>query len=128
MRNRFEELVRLVMTAAGVTNDKMVFKIPYPYEGTEKLFSCETDMMLSSKKSIQSTPDHINKNEVVVSLKTSSKDRMGKIFLDKLLMEKFSKHPVKVIGIFLNDVQRKKSDGISYTPVSRAIKATCFSV
>jgi len=45
--------------------------------------------------------------EIVVSLKTTSKDRMGKIFLDKLLMQKFAGHSVKVIGIFLNDVQIK---------------------
>jgi len=43
---------------------------------------------------------------------------MGKIFLDKLLMQKFAKHPVKVVGIFLNDVQRKNTDKISYTLVS----------
>ena len=33
-------------------------------------------------------------------------------------MEKFSEHPVKVIGIFLNDVQRKETEKISYTFVS----------
>ena len=43
---------------------------------------------------------------------------MGKIFLDKLLMQKFADHPVKVVGIFLNDVQRKEEKNISYTFVS----------
>ena len=43
---------------------------------------------------------------------------MGKIFLDKLLMQKFADHSVKVIGIFLNDVQRKNTKQISYTFVS----------
>ena len=43
---------------------------------------------------------------------------MGKIFLDKLLMQKFADHSVKVIGIFLNDVQRKDTKQISYTFVS----------
>jgi len=33
--------------------------------------------------------------------------RKVKFFPDKLLMEKFANHPVKVVGIFLNDVQRK---------------------
>lgn len=116
--NRFEELVRLVMTAASITNGKVVFKIPYPSEGDEKMFSCETDMMLSGSDQLQSTPESIDESEIVVSLKTSSKDRMGKIFLDKMLMEQFSSHPVKVVGIFHNDVQRKKKDNISYTFVS----------
>ena len=60
----------------------------------------------------------IDDKEVVVSLKTTSKDRMGKIFLDKLLMQKFAGHSVKVIGIFLNDVQRKETKQISYTFLS----------
>lgn len=61
---------------------------------------------------------YINKKEIVVSVKTTSKDRMGKMFMDKILLEKFVGHELKVIGIFLNDVQRKGNDNISYTLVS----------
>jgi hypothetical protein len=43
---------------------------------------------------------------------------MGKMFIDKMLLERFIGHPQKVIGIFLNDVQRKETDNISYTLVS----------
>ncbi len=116
--NRFEELIRLVICQLGVTNTKMVFKIPYPSENGRKLYSCETDLVVSPHASIQSSTTTIDTNEIVISLKTTSKDRMGKIFLDKLLMEEFANHPVKVIGVFLNDVQRKESAGISYTFVS----------
>lgn len=116
--NRFEELIRNVVSQAGITNDKVVFKIPYPSEEGEKLYSCETDIILSPHERVKSNIKTINEDEIVISLKTSSKDRMGKIFLDKLLMQKFAEHPVKVIGIFLNDVQRKNTDKISYTFVS----------
>jgi len=116
--NRFEEFIRLVVTATGVTNEKIVFKIPYPTDEGEKLYSCETDMVLSNTTTVESSQENIAEAEIVVSLKTSSKDRMGKIFLDKMLMEKFAGHPVKVIGIFHNDVQRKDQAGISYTFVS----------
>ncbi len=75
-------------------------------------------MILSPFQEIQSGTKNIDERELVLSLKTSSKDRMGKIFLDKLLMEKFAEHPVKVAGIFLNDVQRKEEENISYTFVS----------
>lgn len=34
---------------------------------------------------------------------------MTKIFVDKMLMEKIAKHPVKIVGISLNDIQRKNS-------------------
>lgn len=116
--NRFEELIRLAIKLLGVTSDKIVFKIPYPSEEGEKLYSCETDLIISPHESIQSTTRLVSSDEVVISLKTSSKDRMGKIFLDKLLMEKFANHPVKVVGIFLNDVQRKGEDSVNYTFVS----------
>ncbi len=116
--NRFEELIRLVLSQVGISNDNIVFKIPYPSENGEKLYSCETDIVVSPHSVVKSNTKAINKDEFIVSLKTTSKDRMGKIFLDKLLMEKFAKHPVKVVGIFLNDVQRQKTDKISYTLVS----------
>ncbi len=116
--NRFEELIRLIVTRASVSNKKVVFKIPYPTDEGEKMYSCETDMILSPLRKVQSDTKKIDSREIVVSLKTSSKDRMGKIFLDKLLMERFAGHPVKVIGIFLNDVQRKEAKNISFTFVS----------
>jgi len=116
--NRFEELIRNIFSQAGVTNDKVVFKIPYPSEEGDKYYSCETDIILSPHERVKSNTKTINEDEIVISLKTTSKDRMGKIFLDKLLMQKFPEHPVKVVGIFLNDVQRKNTDKISYTFVS----------
>lgn len=116
--NRFEELIRLIVTELGIKNNKIVLKIPYPSEDGEKLYSCETDIVLSPQSSVKSGAKSIEENEIVISLKTSSKDRMGKIFLDKLLMQKFAEHSVKVVGIFLNDVQRKETKQISYTFVS----------
>ena len=76
--NRFEELIRLIITELGVKNDKVVFKIPYPSEQGEKQYSCETDIILSPHKSIKSKTKSIDNKEIVVSLKTTSKDRMGK--------------------------------------------------
>lgn len=46
---------------------------------------------------------------------------MPKIFIDKILMERFVGHSVRIVGISLNDVQRKEDKGdtkISYTFVS----------
>jgi hypothetical protein len=61
---------------------------------------------------------YITDNEVIVSVKTTSKDRMGKMFMDKILLERFVGHDLKVIGIFLKDVQRKGERDISFTLVS----------
>ncbi len=115
--NRFEELIRHTISSIGIANKKVVLKIPYD-ENSKSVYSCETDMVFSPFEEVKSNSSSIHPDEVVVSLKTSSKDRMGKIFIDKLLMERFVEHPVKVVGIFLNDVQRKESDNISSTFVS----------
>ena len=113
--NRFEELIRLIVSEIGIRNKKVVLKIPY---GEGHTYSAETDLIFSPFESVRSDNSKLDPKEVVVSLKTSSKDRMGKIFIDKLLMQRFVQHDVKVIGIFLNDVQRKEEGGISFTFVS----------
>jgi len=113
--NRFEDLISLLVSQIGVNNEKIVLKIPYEDDG---IYSCETDFVFSPHEKVRSNSSTIDKNEVVVSLKTSSKDRMGKIFIDKILMSKFVQRDVKVIGIFLNDIQRKEQEKVSYTFVA----------
>lgn len=116
--NRFEELIRCVFTEIGISNKKLVLSIPYKSEKGNKYYKSENDIVLSPYNSVKSTSKMLDPKEVVVSVKTTSKDRMGKMFLDKILLEKFVNHPQKIIGIFLNDVQRKDTDNISYTLVS----------
>lgn len=77
----------------------------------------ENELVLSDAAEL-AAQKYINSDEIVVSVKTTSKDRMGKMFMDKILLEKFVGHSLKVIGIFLNDVQRKGTNNISYTLVS----------
>jgi hypothetical protein len=74
--------------------------------------------LVLSEEAEEAAEKYINTREIVVSVKTTSKDRMGKMFMDKILLERFVGHDLKVIGIFLNDVQRKGDDNISYTLVS----------
>jgi len=116
--NRFEELIKSIFTEIGISNKKVVLKIPYETEEGIKTYKCENDLILSPFEKVQSSSDMLHKQEVVVSVKTTSKDRMAKMFIDKMLLEKFIGHPQKVIGIFLNDVQRKGSDNTSFTLVS----------
>ncbi len=116
--NRFEELIKGVFSEIGVANKKVVLQIPYETEKGNKVYKAENDLILSPYENVKSTAMSLDEKEIVVSIKTSSKDRMGKIFIDKILLERFVKHPQKVIGIFQNDVQRKSKDGISFTLVS----------
>lgn len=117
--NRFEELIRAIVTELGVSCKKIVLSIPYDIEvNKQKNYKCETDMVFSQHKTIKSSSKDIDFSEVVVSLKTTSKDRLGKIFIDKILLENFVGHEVKVIGIFHNDIQRKALDSTGGTLVS----------
>lgn len=116
--NRFEELIRAVFTEMGVANKKTVLQIPYETDEGQKIYKCENDLILSPFEEVKSSSRSLDEKELVVSVKTTSKDRMGKMFIDKMLIERFVKHDQKIIGIFLNDVQRKDHDNISYTLVS----------
>ncbi|BFP41178.1 hypothetical protein FGF1_20230 [Flavobacteriaceae bacterium GF1] len=116
--NRFEELIRAIFTEMGISNKKTILQIPYNTEEGEKTYKCENDLILSPHEQVKSNSIHLDENEIVVSVKTTSKDRMGKMFIDKILLERFVRHKQKVIGIFLNDVQRKDSNNISFTLVS----------
>jgi hypothetical protein len=121
--NRFEELMRAVFNEMGIANVHHVLKIPFETEDGIKIYSCEMDLIISPFESVRSTRSTIDENEIVVSAKTTSKDRMGKMFMDKILLEKNLKHKQKVIGIFLNDVQRSKENNISHTLVANLFLA-----
>lgn len=116
--NRFEELIRALFDEIGVSNKKTVLQIPYETDEGQKIYKCENDLILSPFTKVKSSSKSLDEKEIVVSVKTTSKDRMGKMFIDKMLLERFVNHDQKVIGIFLNDVQRKESDNISFTLVS----------
>ncbi len=118
---RFEELIRTVLSSIGIPVKKVVLRIPYDTDEGQKYYHCETDVIISPFDTAQSDTQTIHPQEIVISLKTTTKDRMPKIFIDKILMERFVGHPVRIIGISLNDVQRKEDKGetkISYTFVS----------
>lgn len=119
--NRFEEFIRAILFSMNITIKKVVLSIPYETEEGNKYYRCETDVIISPFDKVKSDSTTINPDEIVISLKTTTKDRMPKIFIDKVLMERFVGHPVKVVGISQNDIQRK-DDGdtpkISYTFVS----------
>ena len=50
-----------------------------------------------------------DKIQLIGSVKTSSKDRIDKIFIDKFLYNKLTNTNIPHIAIFLNDVQRKNT-------------------
>src|SRR5690606_222152 len=82
--NRFEELIKAIFTEMGIANKKTVLQIPYKTDEGEKIYKCENDLILSPFSKVKSTSRHLDENEIVVSVKTTTKDRIGKMFIDKI--------------------------------------------
>lgn len=96
----FEHFIRLILREIGISAASGVVKIPILYEGKHDFkMSYQHDLIVETKGDLK----------LLGSIKTSSKDRLGKIFLDKFLYNQLTKTHIPHVAIFLNDVQRKKT-------------------
>ena len=107
----FERLIHLVIKETGVECKSGVVKIPFMLQG-EKQFqmSYQHDLIIERDEEVK----------LIGSIKTSSKDRIDKIFIDKFLYSKLTDTNIPHVAVFLYDVQRKKTSkknkyGISST-------------
>lgn len=97
----FERLIRLLLVSLNVECVEGTVKVPVrDVNGTELLKSSYQHDLLLSKN---------NELKVIGSVKTSSKDRIDKVFMDKFLYSRLTDTALPHIAIFLNDVQRKKA-------------------
>jgi hypothetical protein len=121
----FETLVKLIIKELGVTCEPRVINLPIPgCPGRE--MSYELDLVFSRNQAIiASETKHLHMSEVVGSVKTTSKDRIDKIFLDKFLLTKLLGRDIPVIAIFLHDVQRAKR-GESIFGINSTFKTNHF--
>ncbi len=96
----FERFIQLFIKEIGVTCKTGTVQVPV-YLNNELQFhmSYQHDLLLYNNDDLK----------VIGSVKTSSKDRIDKIFLDKFLYCKLTNTMLPHIAIFLNDVQRKNS-------------------
>ena len=112
----FENLIRLIIEEIGLVCEPRQIKIPIPgFPGYNMPY--ELDVVFSRNKAILSSNNpelvasettYIHHDEVVGSIKTTSKDRIDKIFLDKYLLTKLLGRDIAVIAVFLHDVQRSQ--------------------
>lgn len=96
----FEHFIRLIIRELGIDCKSGVIQVPVIAEG-EALFnmSYQHDLIIGNGDDVK----------VIGSIKTSSKDRIDKIFIDKFLYNKLTEKTTPHIAIFLNDIQRKKT-------------------
>jgi hypothetical protein len=96
----FERLVRLLLQKVGIDCQSGVINVPVIVDGAEEfMMSYQHDLLLFRE----------DKLKVIGSVKTSSKDRIDKIFIDKFLYSRLTETATPHIAIFLNDVQRKQT-------------------
>lgn len=96
----FERLIRLLLQEIRVDCRSGVIKVPVIVDGVEQFsMSYQHDLLLFQE----------NELKVIGSVKTSSKDRIDKIFMDKFLYGRLTETATPHIAIFLNDVQRKQT-------------------
>jgi hypothetical protein len=106
----FERFIRLVLIRVGLECAAGVVNVPVKVAGVEEfMMSYQHDLIIKSGSLVK----------IIGSVKTSSKDRLDKIFVDKFLLAKLTGKDVPHVAIFLNDVQRKgktaKDYGVSAT-------------
>lgn len=110
----FENLVKLILKEIGVECESRTVRLPIP-DNPGRTMSYELDLVFSRYKAIVTAESpFLAPTEIVGSVKTTSKDRIDKIFLDKFLLTKLLGRDVPVIAIFLHDVQRARKAGSNF--------------
>jgi len=96
----FEQFIRLIIKEIGIDCSAGVVQIPVYIDGYKAFdMSYQHDLIIESPEKLK----------LIGSIKTSSKDRIDKIFIDKFLYNKLTDTHIPHIAIFLNDVQRKNT-------------------
>jgi hypothetical protein len=113
----FERLIKLTLNRAGINCESGVVHAPIKADGiAEFSMKFQQDFIVKEGELVK----------IIGSVKTSSKDRLAKIFMDKFLFQKLTGKDVPHVAIFLHDVQRKGKApkfGINSTFLSGHFKA-----
>ena len=98
----FERFVRLIIQEIGIDVTDGTIAVPVKVNGVEAFkMKYQHDLIIKV--------DDVTK--AIGSVKTSSKDRIDKIFIDKFLYNRLTDTQTPHFAIFLNDVQRKGKEG-----------------
>ena len=98
----FERFIRLIIQEVGIDVTDGTIAVPVKINGTEAFkMRYQHDLIIKI--------DDVTK--AIGSVKTSSKDRIDKIFVDKFLYNRLTDTQTPHFAIFLNDVQRKGKEG-----------------
>ncbi|MCB5270591.1 MAG: hypothetical protein LHW56_01965 [Candidatus Cloacimonetes bacterium] len=116
----FERFVRILFRSIDISCVSGIINVPIKDSEERKLFDTkyQHDLIITKDE----------KTKIIGSVKTSSKDRIDKVFMDKFMYWKLTDTYIPHIAVFLNDVQRKKTSkpnqyGVSSTFLPGHFKA-----
>ena len=93
----FGRFIRLILTDMGIEVSEGTVRVPVEVDGEEQFFmNYQHDVIIKKE----------NELKAIGSVKTSSKDRIDKIFIDKFLYNHLTNSNIPHFAVFLNDVQR----------------------
>ncbi|MEY3880356.1 MAG: hypothetical protein RIQ94_1151 [Pseudomonadota bacterium] len=97
----FERFINLLIVSLNINCVSGTMQVPVKDADNKELFKYhyQHDLLISKE----------NELKIIGSVKTSSKDRIDKVFMDKFLYSKLTNTALPHIAIFLNDIQRKKT-------------------
>lgn len=90
----FERLMQMIMCEMGFMIDSETLKVPIPQSDEQMKYQNDIEIKINGEIA------------AIGSVKTSSKDRIDKIFLDKLMYNRLTNTDTPHFAIFLHDVQR----------------------
>ncbi|HEY4194716.1 MAG TPA: hypothetical protein VGM63_04220 [Mucilaginibacter sp.] len=94
----FERFIKLILVEMGVNATSGIIRVPVEVDGEVQFkMNYQHDLIISYEGEIKA----------IGGVKTSSKDRIDKIFMDKFLYSRITGSDLPHIAVFLNDVQRK---------------------
>ena len=94
----FERLIQQLLISQGIDCTSGTVQVPVVVPRLAEFpMRFQHDLIIKSGELVK----------IIGSVKTSSKDRLGKIFVDKFLLHRMTGKDVPHVAIFLNDVQRK---------------------
>ena len=121
---RFEDFVKALLSDLGIANDAFIFSAKKDVINAR--YNVPIDIIMNTQGPLHSSRSQIDPKDTLISIKTSSKDRMKLVFVDRYVLEKVLEiQRVNYVALYHNDVQRKGKQGISSTFSSEIYLVFC---
>lgn len=122
---RFEDFVKVLLNQLGIANADFALKIKIP--AIDRYYRVLPDVIMNASGEIRSSRSVFDEKDTILSVKTSSKDRMKLIFVDRFALKRIlNSGKINYIALYHNDVQRSGTKNIRSTFVPDHYLVLCY--